>query len=145
MASAKLVRFGQRVNAGDEYGAAARSAGYAESTVNDRLADIVARAVSDGLIVDPEAVRADAAALSQASTDAAALFGSEVRGAAKVIVEMAMGKIDAEKTRLAAAIYIVNQVIGAPRQSTDITSNGLPIGAIPITEAVVMRPAGADE
>lgn len=121
---ARLVRFGQLVNSGLADREAARQAGYKPSYVDVHMDNILARARRAGLIVDPESVRADAAAITSEAHSAATLFGAGVQAAASTIVDIAAGKQPASNDQLKAAVYIVNQVIGAPRQATDITTGG---------------------
>lgn len=140
--STKMVTFARAVNAGKDPVDAAREAGYRETTVKSgMLAKLVARARAAGLIVDPEQVRADAAAQQSVATEAAMHLADSTLKVAAELERIALGGLPQHPAQLEAIREVLDRVWGKPQQRTDVTSGGGRVGAVAITEIVVEKPA----
>ena len=133
MASNKLTQFAAHVQAGMQATEAARLAGYAETTAHNPQ-DIVARARAAGLLVDPAVLQ-----------DAVAIIEAALPDIARQIVAMATGQRAKHPQQLEAIREAFDRTRGKAKQAIDHTTAGQPIGAIPIREVIIERPAPADE
>lgn len=136
--------FARAVNAGKTHSDAARAAGYSEKTVQSgELTKVVQRARVAGLIVDPEQVRADAAAQQSVATEAAMKLSDSTVKVAAELERIALGGSPKHPAQLDAIRELLDRVWGKPQQRTDVTSGGGRVGAVAITEVVVEKPERA--